>query len=91
MESTETRWQRHVDQGRLYVSQGNYAEAEQSLLAAVKEALTLGPADLRVASSLGILGKLKHRQGDRERAQGFLERALAVREEALGPDHYGVV
>jgi hypothetical protein len=44
-----------------------------------------------VASSLGILGKLKHRQGDRERAQGFLERALAVREEALGPDHYGVV
>ncbi|HEU6450291.1 MAG TPA: tetratricopeptide repeat protein [Gemmatimonadaceae bacterium] len=91
MESTETRWQRHVDQGRRYVSQGNYAEAEQSLLAAVKEALTLGPADLRVASSLGILGKLKHRQGDRERAQGFLERALAVREEALGPDHYGVV
>ncbi len=91
MESTETRWQRHVDQGRRYVSQGNYAEAEQSLLAAVKEALTLGPADLRVASSLGILGKLKHRQGERERAQGFLERALAVREEALGPDHYGVV
>jgi tetratricopeptide (TPR) repeat protein len=91
VESTETRWQRHVDQGRRYVSQGNYAEAEQSLLAAVKEALTLGPADLRVASSLGILGKLKHRQGDRERAQGFLERALAVREEALGPDHYGVV
>jgi tetratricopeptide (TPR) repeat protein len=91
VESTETRWQRHVDQGRLYVSQGNYAEAEQSLLAAVKEALTLGPADLRVASSLGILGKLKHRQGERERAQGFLERALAVREEALGPDHYGVV
>jgi hypothetical protein len=40
-----------------------------------------------VASSLGILGKLKHRQGDRERAQGFLERALAVREVALGPDH----
>jgi tetratricopeptide (TPR) repeat protein len=91
VESTETRWQRHVDQGRLYVSQGNYAEAEQSLLAAVKEALTLGPADLRVASSLGILGKLKHRQGEREKAQGFLERALAVREEALGPDHYGVV
>jgi tetratricopeptide (TPR) repeat protein len=91
VESTETRWQRHVDQGRRYVSQGNYAEAEQSLLAAVKEALTLGPADLRVASSLGILGKLKHRQGERERAQGFLERALAVREEALGPDHYGVV
>jgi len=91
VESTETRWQRHVDQGRRFVSQGNYAEAEQSLLAAVKEALTLGPADLRVASSLGILGKLKHRQGDRERAQGFLERALAVREEALGPDHYGVV
>lgn len=91
MESTETRWQRHVDQGRRYVSQGNYAEAERSLLAAVKEALTLGPADLRVASSLGILGKIKHRQGERERAQGFLERALAVREEALGPDHYGVV
>ncbi len=91
METTETRWQRHVDQGRRYVSQGNYAEAEQSLLAAVKEALNLGPADLRVASSLGILGKLKHRQGDRERAQGFLERALAVREEALGPEHYGVV
>ncbi|HTN88963.1 MAG TPA: tetratricopeptide repeat protein, partial [Sorangium sp.] len=63
----------------------------QSLLAAVKEALALGPADLRVASSLGILGKLKHRQGERDRAQAFLERALAVREEALGPDHYGVV
>jgi len=91
VETTETRWQRHVDQGRRFVSQGNYAEAEQSLLAAVKEALTLGPADLRVASSLGILGKLKHRQGDRERAQGFLERALAVREEALGADHYGLV
>lgn len=91
MESTEARWQRHVDDGRRYVSQGNYAEAEQSLLAAVKEALTLGPADLRVAASLGILGKLRHRQGDRERAQAFLERALAVREEALGPEHYGVV
>lgn len=85
------RWQRHVDDGRRYVSQGDYAQAEQSLLAAVKEALSLGPADLRVASSLGILGKLKHKQGDRDRARAFLERALAVREEALGPEHYGVV
>ena len=91
METTERRWQRHVDDGRRFVSQGDYAQAEQSLLAAVKEALALGPADLRVASSLGILGKLKHRQGERDRAQAFLERALAVREEALGPDHYGVV
>ena len=85
------RWQRHVENGRRYVSQGDYAQAEHSLLAAVKEALALGPADLRVASSLGILGKLKHRQGERDRAQALLERALAVREEALGCDHYGVV
>jgi tetratricopeptide (TPR) repeat protein len=91
MDTTETRWQRHVDAGRRYVSEGDYAQAEQALLAAVKEALTFGPADLRVASSLGILGKLKHQQGQRERAEALLRRALAIREQALGPDHYGLV
>ncbi len=91
MDTTETRWQRHVEAGQRYVSEGDYAQAEQALLAAVKEALTLGPSDLRVASSLSILGKLKRQQGQPERAEALLRRALAIREQALGSDHYGVV
>jgi tetratricopeptide (TPR) repeat protein len=91
METTEIRWQRHVEAGRRYASGGDYAQAEQALFAAVKEAMALGPADLRVAASLTMLGKVKHAQGQRARAEALFRRALAIREQALGAEHYGLV
>ena len=59
MDTTETRWQRHVDDGRRYVSQGDYAQAERSLLASVKEALALA----KVEAEVGRLAVAADRDG----------------------------
>ena len=45
----------------------------------------LGPEHPDVATSLDSLGNLLHVQGDYAPARVLLERALAIRERALGP------
>jgi Tfp pilus assembly protein PilF len=62
------------------------ARARLSRAAAVKEE-AFGPADPRLARSLGNLGIVAAQQGDLAGARALLERALRIFEAAYGPEH----
>jgi hypothetical protein len=46
-----------------------------------------GPEDLHVASHLNRLAQRCREVGDDQEAEPLLHRALAIQEQALGPDH----
>jgi tetratricopeptide (TPR) repeat protein len=77
--------------GRLYYSQGQYANAKPLY----KRALTilekaLGPEHPDVASNLHGLAQLYDKQGQYEKAEPLFRRALAVVEKSYGPNHPSV-
>lgn len=90
-DTIETRWERHNDAGCRYFSQGDYPQAEEAFVAALREATALGVDNPRLASSLNNLGQLKYKQRDFAQAETLFRRALGIRERALGSDHPGVV
>ena len=90
-DTIETRWEQHNEAGRLSFTDGDYARAEQSFLAAIREATQLGADNVRLASSLSNLGQLKYKQKDFAQAEALFHRALAIRERVLGPEHFGLV
>ncbi|HMA02397.1 MAG TPA: tetratricopeptide repeat protein [Gemmatimonadaceae bacterium] len=90
-ETIETRWEQENEAGRLAFTDGDLARAEQSFLAAIREATKLGADNVRLASSLSNLGQLKYRQKDFAQAEALFHRALAIRERVLGPEHFGLV
>ena len=47
----------------------------------------LGSEHLEVASCLNLVGDLYRRKGDLAHAKPLLQRALTLREAALGPNH----
>jgi Tetratricopeptide repeat len=90
-DTIETRWEQQNEAGRLSFTDGDYARAEQSFLAAIREATQLGADNVRLASSLSNLGQLKYKQKDFAQAEALFHRALAIRERVLGPEHFGLV
>jgi tetratricopeptide (TPR) repeat protein len=90
-ETAERRWEAYNEAGCRYFSQGELAQAEQSFLAAIREAMALGADSVHLASSLDNLGQLKYRQHELAEAEDLFRRSLSIRERALGSDHYGVV
>ena len=90
-DTIETRWEQENEAGRLAFTDGDFARAEQSFLAAIREATKLGADNVRLASSLSNLGQLKYKQKDFAQAEALFHRALAIRERVLGPDHFGLV
>jgi hypothetical protein len=68
----------------------HYAEAEQLLQRALREAEQAGPDDARVATAANNLGLLYHDQGRLQEAQSLYTRALAMWEQHLGPEHEDV-
>jgi tetratricopeptide (TPR) repeat protein len=90
-DTIESRWEQQNEAGRLSFTDGDYARAEQSFLAAIREATQLGPDNVRLASSLSNLGQLKYKQKDLGQAEALFHRALAIRERVLGPEHFGLV
>lgn len=56
-------------------------------LAALQEAEQLGAEDARLAGSLRHLARLYQERNNPGEAEPLLERALAVQEKALGPEH----
>jgi tetratricopeptide (TPR) repeat protein len=90
-ETAERRWEEYNEAGCRYFSQGELAQAEQSFLAAIREAKALGSDSVHLASSLNNLGQLKYRQHELAEAEELFRRSRAIRERALGSDHYGVV
>lgn len=83
-------WQQHMDAGQQAFQAGRYAEAEQSLLAALEEAEGFGPQDPRLMTSLNNLAGLYYAQGKYAQAEPLLKRALALHKERLGPEHVEV-
>ncbi len=81
------QWDDHMDAGFKAYVQGNYAEAEKQLAAALGLAERFGPEDPRLAQSLNILAVVYRAQGRYDDAELFHKRALAIREKVLGPEH----
>jgi tetratricopeptide (TPR) repeat protein len=86
----ETRWETLMADAVKAYQQADYAKAEKLLLAALKEAEKSGEQVLRLAVSLLALGRVYHAQGNYAEAEPLHQRALAIREKALGPEHADV-
>jgi tetratricopeptide (TPR) repeat protein len=87
-------WQEYKEAGEDAERHQRVLEAEEYYLNALQVAEGLGPEDPRLAETLTILGRLySHSPAGppaRVAAERHLERALALREQALGPDHVEV-
>ncbi len=83
----ETRWDSIMADAAKAYQQADYADAEKLLLAALKEAEKFGEQDPRLATSLNNLAVLYYAQGRYAQAEPLYQRALAIREKALGPEH----
>lgn len=83
----ETRWRVQTDAGGRAYRQGRFAEAEQFLAAAAREAERFGPQDRRLAQNLNNLARLYQDQGKFAEAEPLYQRTLAIAEKAQGPEH----
>ncbi|HVO92821.1 MAG TPA: tetratricopeptide repeat protein [Terriglobales bacterium] len=83
----ESTWKIFLDEGKRLGQQGDYQGAERSFLAALREAESFGPKDLRVGEILNVLGLTYIAQQRSKDAQSVLTRALAIREASLGVSH----
>ena len=81
------QWESYMVAAQAAYQQGNYAEAEKQLAAALKQAEGFPPEDPRLATSLNDLAGLYQAQGKYAEAEPFFKRALAIFEKALGPEH----
>jgi uncharacterized protein HemY len=61
--------------------------AKHAVLRHKNTSAPLGPEHLDVAQSLNTLGRLYYKQGPYAKAETLLERALTIREKALGSEH----
>ena len=84
------KWESYITAAQQAYQQAEYAEAEKQLEAALKEAEAFGLDDVRLATSLNNLAALYHAQGKYAEAEPLYQRALAIWEKALGPDHPNV-
>ena len=81
------QWDNYMAAATSAYQQGNYAEAEKQLSAALREAEGFGLEDLRLATSLFVLAQTYKAQGRYAEAEPLFKRALGIMEKALGPDH----
>lgn len=87
MSFEETPWESYKNAGLEALAQAHYLEAEESLLAALKEAEKFGDQDIRLATSLNNLANLYRAQGKHSEVEPLLQRALATYEKMVGPEH----
>ncbi len=80
-------WETYIAAGAKAYQQGDYTEAEKQWVAAVKEAERSAPPDLPVGVSIMALERVYEAQGRYAEAEPLIKRALAIWEEALGPEH----
>ncbi|MEQ1884408.1 MAG: tetratricopeptide repeat protein [Bryobacteraceae bacterium] len=72
----------------IFTDQQNFAAVERVMQDAIKlEAALARPDPLRMGRRVLRLGVAKHRQGKAEEALPALEKAVAISEETLGPEH----
>ena len=78
------KWESYITAAQQAYQQADYAEAEKQSEAALKEAEAFD--DVRLATSLNNLALLYKAQGRYAEAEPLYQRALAIREKALGPE-----
>jgi tetratricopeptide (TPR) repeat protein len=78
--STEQRWKEHNEKGRRHFERAEFAEAEQSYIAALRQATLLG------AVTLTELGQVAFSLRDFQQSESYFRRALTIREQALGTE-----
>jgi tetratricopeptide (TPR) repeat protein len=78
--STEERWKEHNENGRRHFERAEFAEAEQSYIAALRQATLLG------AVTLTELGQVAFSLRDFQQSESYFRRALTIREQALGTE-----
>jgi len=78
-------WASLNDAGEKAYERRQYAASENFLRAALQQAETFGPNDLRLATTLNDLGLLYRALGKLQEAESFYRRSLAIREKKLGP------
>jgi len=83
----ERQWRRPHEAGRASMSRGQFGEAEREFATAVELAKALGENDPREALSLYHQADALVAQNRFDDAIPLFERALAIDEKALGPDH----
>ncbi len=87
----ETEWKKYSRQGATAYEQANWGQAERMFKLALKEAEPFGAKDLRLASSLTNLGVLYNFRNQPAKAAPLFERAIAVKQAALGPENPEVI
>ncbi|MCH7539770.1 MAG: tetratricopeptide repeat protein [Proteobacteria bacterium] len=80
-------WKAYMADGAQAYRQGDYAEAEKQLTAALEKAEKFALKDLRLAASLNNLAELYWTQGRYGEAEPLFKRALESGEGAMGPEH----
>src|SRR6516164_6084010 len=80
----EKKWEDLQRAGTTALDSNEYWKAEPLLKSAVIEAGNFGENDLRLAKSLGELGRLYTVRGRFAEAEPYLEEELCVKERALG-------
>jgi tetratricopeptide (TPR) repeat protein len=83
----ESQWRRPHEAGRESMSRGRFGEAEREFATAAELAKALGENDPREALSLFHQADALVAQNRFDDAIPLFERALAIDEKALGPDH----
>ena len=83
-------WRLANDRGCEALNQGRYAEAEDSLLTALEEAKNFEPQDPRLGISLDNLANVYNAQGEYAEGERLYQRALAIVEKPLRPEHLDV-
>jgi len=82
MGGSDSTWKGNMEAERKAFREGRYLEAVNYAQAALKEAETFGPQDLRLATSLHNAGELYARLERYDEAERLLQRALQIREKA---------
>jgi tetratricopeptide (TPR) repeat protein len=78
--STQERWKEHNETGRRHFERAEFADAEQSYIAALRQATLLG------AVTLTELGQVAFSLRDFQQSESYFRRALTIREQALGSE-----
>lgn len=85
LSARDSEWRRLTNSGNDSMSAGNYAEAEDSLKKALKEAERVRFEDDMIAESLSNLGRFYKRKRDLAAAEEHYRKALAQRKSTLDP------
>ena len=85
--AVDQRWRSAMQEGNHALRSGDYTHAEESFVAARKEAEVLDPQGKRLAETLSQLGEVNRELGRFPRAEALFQGALAIRERVYGPTH----